>query len=369
MAFDVYLPDVHRLLARALTGDGEAIAAAASLPPAAVAPHRLLPALDRLARRVNVEPPAGWRRQRIAAAAHWLWLAETRRAVGEALDRAGVRWLPIKGCDLADRVYEAPEDRPTSDLDLLVAPASFDAARAALEDAGWSSLVPGEAAERYCREEGYAWQARRRGQPLVELHFRLWGLAPEELAGALVEDAVAAPELGAGRRPSLAGAFLLAAVHLWLEPPPRSLLACWDLERLAGHAAAQGDEDGLSEAVVDLARRFDLQLPVALAAAHCRALWPRPAAGAIAGPLLADLRPPERWLATRLARRGADALRLGQLVMARLLAGRRSRSGWRVIRRQLWAHPGVVAQETPAGWSWPRRRLAHVGRQLGWRRL
>ena len=148
----------------------------------------------------------------------------------------------------------------------------------------------------------------------------------------------------------------MAAVHTWLNPPPRPLLAWWDLERIA--AAEPGLAD-LAEDAARLAEEWDLQLPAGLSAAQVARLWPSAPNRAIADRLLGGLRPLER-----LAARRGEAVGLRSIVLARLLSGRASRAGWRSLPRQVWAHPGIVEQETRAGQSWPARRLAHVMRAL-----
>lgn len=61
-------------------------------------------------------------------------LVEAARVLGAA----GVPLAPLKGVDLHARVYERPEDRPITDVDVLVPESRFGAARVALEAAGWT---------------------------------------------------------------------------------------------------------------------------------------------------------------------------------------------------------------------------------------
>jgi hypothetical protein len=125
------------------------------------------------------------------------------------------------------------------------------------------------------------------------------------------------------------------------------------LERIAA------DEPEIADEAARLAEAWDLQLPAGLAAAQVAALWPSAPNRTIADRLLGGLRPLERLV----ARRG-ESVGLKSIVLARLLSGRASRAGWRSLPRQVWAHPGIVEQETQAGQSWPLRRLAHVLRGL-----
>lgn len=53
-------------------------------------------------------------------------------AIADALGKANVRWAALKGMDLAFRAYATPSERDMSDVDVLVDPARFDDALAAL---------------------------------------------------------------------------------------------------------------------------------------------------------------------------------------------------------------------------------------------
>ncbi|HJQ02112.1 MAG TPA: nucleotidyltransferase family protein [Jatrophihabitans sp.] len=59
------------------------------------------------------------------------------REFGGLADRAGVRWLVLKGPALAHSVYPRPDLRHYVDLDLLVAPTDFERVLAELEAAGY----------------------------------------------------------------------------------------------------------------------------------------------------------------------------------------------------------------------------------------
>lgn len=352
-----------RALAAALAGDSSALAALAADPANPADPantelaqrHRIAPALALRAKRLGIGGPVAdaWHRSLLATTAHLLRMEECLARVATALGGAGVPWVLIKGCDLAHRVYERPEERPFGDIDLLVADEDWPHARAILVDAGWQPLFEGKRSERYFREEGYAWAlVDRDGLPL-EIHRRLWGLVPDGLAPALLAAAEPEPSrLGAtGRHLPLAHAWLLAAVHAWLHPQPRPLLSWWELERIGAADPA------IAREAAQLAERWDLQLPAYLAAARAAELWGSEPNRAIAEHLLDGLRLPERLALGREP--GLPAI-----VLARLLAGRASRAGWRSLPRQFWAHPGVVEQETRPDRSWPARRALHVLRAL-----
>lgn len=361
-----------KALAAALAGDREALASLAADPAGAELAqlHRLGPALALRARRLGVDGPAvaSWHRSLMALAAHRLRIEDRLAVAAAALGEAGIPWVPIKGCDLGARVYDRPEERPVGDVDILLARDDLPRARAALGAAGWRTLHESGRVEEYLRDEGYAWQAVDSTGLLLEVHVRLWGLVPPGLARALLAASVPDPSLGAsGRRLPLPHAWLLAAVHSWLNPPPRPLLGWWDLERIAAAAVADTAADtaaqDLADEAVALATAWDLQLPAGLAAAEAARLWSSEPNRGIAGRLLAGLRPLERRAARR-AEHGADGLALEWIVLARLLSGRASRAGWRSLGRRVWAHPGVVEQETERGRSWPARRISHVLKAL-----
>ncbi len=348
----------------------DALALLAASPDGAelAALHRIGPALSLRAQRLGIEGPAtrSWRRSLLGVTANRLLIEDRLAALGVTLGEAGIPWLPIKGCDLGargargTRVYERPEERPVADVDLLIAEADYPRARKTLEAAGWRSLTPGLRMDSYLLEEGYAWQAADASNLLLEVHHRLWGMVPAGMAGSFLDAATPDPALGpTARRLPLAHAWLLAAVHIWLNPPPRPLLAVWDLERIAAVA-----DPSLADAVVDLALTWSLELPAALAAAYAAGLWNSPPNRRIADLLLDRLRPAENLTARRALEGRIEDTPLSAIVLARLLSFRPSRAGWRSLPRRIWAHPGIVEMETPSGSSWPRRRLAHVLRSI-----
>ena len=341
-------------LAAALGGDERALErlAADDAEGDLARQHRAGGALYLRARPLGLDTPAvvAWHHQTLAVAAHYLQLQATVHAVAGCLANAGVEWLPLKGYDLATRIYDAPEERPTGDLDLLILPSQLDDAVGALSADGWQPLYQGARNRAYQADEGYAWVAVKAPHPLLEVHFRLWGLVPRGFGSAIFKRSRRDPALPvAGRRLSLADAYLVAAVHAWLSP--RYVVAWWDLARLSAHMASE-DVD----AVVREAGAWDLQLPVVLAAEVSAALWGESACQTIQRRLVGDLALTERLLAAR-ARRRLTALPLASLQAARLLAGRRSRQRLKGPWRRVWPHPAIVERETPEGLPWFARRL------------
>jgi hypothetical protein len=93
----------------------------------------------------------------------------------DALEAQGVRPVLLKGYGLGSRLYAAPTLRPSSDVDLLVAPKELAAARAGLAALGLSPKADSDDfyPKAYQHHEAFAGPAG-----LVELHFRLmanWG--------------------------------------------------------------------------------------------------------------------------------------------------------------------------------------------------
>lgn len=348
-----------RRIAAALAGDREALAEALSEMADGGHGARLPILLARAA--ATAEPPVpvpdGLRALRTRVAAFWLLIERDLADFGRALAAAEVPWAPFKGADVARRVYGDPTLRAMSDVDLLVRERDYRRAKAALEADGWTNAAPGPRFDRYVEEEGSAWTAGRPGSPLpVELHLRLWGFVPEGLGDTLLERSTADPALGAtARRLRLADAFVLAAVHPWLHLPPRSLANWWELRRFL---AVGGP--GLADEAAAFTEDHGLHLPVLLSAAQVAALWDEPLAAGLAERLVGRLGAAERFAARRALGRPPNRVPIEWVAGARLVSGRRSRSGIKPLYRRLWAHPGIVERLTPERWSWPRRRTVHV---------
>ena len=276
-------------------------------------------------------------------------------------------WMVFKGCDLATRGDAHPEHRPSADLDILVHAGDLGRAREALERAGWTGLYDGPESENYLRSEGYCWQAARPGGAIVEVHHRLWGMVPEELHERVLQRSVPAPEIGTqARRPRVDDAYLMAAIHAWLQPRPRQLVGFWDLERLLALLPAR-DVETIVTAVAEEARAMDLQLPVTMSAACAAICFGHAGHRAVVAQLRDELRKSERRALERLLKGGPDDVSLSTMALARLFAGRRSRAGRRSLLRAIWPHPGIIERQTPPHWSWVRRRFSYqVRRWLGW---
>ncbi|HYB52773.1 MAG TPA: nucleotidyltransferase family protein [Thermoanaerobaculia bacterium] len=88
-------------------------------------------------------------------------------AVLQDLTDRGLRPVALKGLALAHLVYPHQALRPMGDIDLLVAPAEFEPARAALEHGGWRPVVT-EPSSRLRHLHGLAYQ--KPGWPEVDLH-------------------------------------------------------------------------------------------------------------------------------------------------------------------------------------------------------
>lgn len=339
--------------------------------------HRIGPCLALQASTLPTEDQAeldpgalqSWRRRLRAAAAQHMHLEAALEQISEQLGD-DLPWAPIKGMDLAYRVYRRPEERPTSDLDILIHGADLERARTRLTRAGWRPLHTGRRAEAYLQDEGYAWQARNAEGALLELHHRLWAWIHPDAAGTWLgrarppEDSDQHGPEAQGLRLQPADAYLVAAVHLWLDAAPRPLIAFRDLERLATTAQ---DPARLAQDIAAAARDFDLQLPVVAAARVVRMLWKDDVAEMLVRELDTDLSPAERRV---LPRELPESASLSRFVLARHLSRRTARHGLaHALRRRVWAHPGIVEVGSPDAWPWWARRLAYQTAAAGSRRL
>ncbi|MCK6548431.1 nucleotidyltransferase family protein [Myxococcota bacterium] len=207
------LPDDLDHLRRAATGVGD-WRRVLSRAGAHGVEHALLDGLERAnfrsvpaAERAAIAEQAAFER---VAFEH---LARAHVDVTRALDAANVPAVSLKGPALGDRIYGGVL-RPSSDLDLLVAPERLDAAISALGAIGFEP-------DGDTRPTRWAHHVRltKRGQPLVELHWALHS----EFGG----DLAAAPFLSRARRYTTR-----RGATTWVLAPEDELL------HLAVHAAA-----------------------------------------------------------------------------------------------------------------------------------
>jgi putative nucleotidyltransferase-like protein len=155
-----------------------------------------------------------------------LWFAAEMVRIAEHFEKKKVRAVPYKGPALAESVYGDLALRNFSDLDLLIAPADFEAAKQALAELGYSpSAALGPGAERIWLRIGYERVFDGAAGPnLVELQ---WGVLPYFYAVDLRTDELlmrsGRAALGGRDVPSLAPVDLLlvlclhAAKHLWMR--------------------------------------------------------------------------------------------------------------------------------------------------------
>ncbi len=101
---------------------------------------------------------------------HQTWLRRTLAEVLRAFAARGIRVACLKGPALADRLYEDPALRPSTDLDLLIADADFTAAIEVLSALGWHA--EGGRPDLFHRWDRHDVELVRKNAPTVELHFR-----------------------------------------------------------------------------------------------------------------------------------------------------------------------------------------------------
>jgi hypothetical protein len=145
-----------------------------------------------------------------AAAMESLRLADLRALLAAFAGR-NIRVVIIKGTGLAYELYDAPEQRPRGDTDLLIAQTDREAVRRLMYDLGYASqLTSGDTLA--VRQQSFS-----RGGHVYDVHWDISNspvvrdaLPFEEIAGR----AIAVPRIAANAlAPSHADALLLACIH------------------------------------------------------------------------------------------------------------------------------------------------------------
>jgi len=117
----------------------------------------------------------------VVLTAHALALDVMTAKAVEALRRAGVRSIVLKGPSIARWLYAEGSPRPYADTDLLVSPAELESAGRALESIGYS-LVIDDRISPMADPHHLEWRHGTDGARL-DLHWRLAGIrSPPELA-------------------------------------------------------------------------------------------------------------------------------------------------------------------------------------------
>jgi len=182
-------------------------------------------------------------RRSIDLAARTMMLATELAGLVGALEAAGVRCAPLRGLDLAERVYGDAAARPMGDIDLLVSRGELARVSAVLGGLGFAEVD---------RRAGFASAfsntlelvAARHGGVVVEPH---WSLAYPPFVEALAAERVWAM----CRRGTVAGtscwrlgtAALLVhlCLHIAHKEPGAPLLWTWELDRLVRREAGELD--------------------------------------------------------------------------------------------------------------------------------
>ncbi len=192
-----------------------------------------------------------------------------------ALAAAGLAAVALKGPLLARRLYGDPALRPSTDLDLLVAPRDLAPAVAALSAAGWRE--PGGAVQRHLRRNFAHLHLHGPAGVTLELHFRLdTGLGVDLPVDDLLARSVVATTAGGAPARLLApeDELLFLALHLVRHAFGR-LVWGFDLKLLALRQPCDGSR------VASLARELGVERGLSLALTHVRerlaAPFPEPA--------------------------------------------------------------------------------------------
>ncbi len=191
--------------------------------------HGVLPLVARTLEQQRVVPPSSIRESLKQAneenLRRNLWFASELARILQHFESKNVQAIPYKGPVLAESVYGDLALRTFSDLDFLISPADFDAARQALEELEyqpsetWSATV-----EHFWLKKGYerAFDSKA-GKYLVELQ---WAVLPYFYAIGLRVDDLLARSSALQTAPairqltpedSLLLVCLHAAKHLWMR--------------------------------------------------------------------------------------------------------------------------------------------------------
>jgi hypothetical protein len=304
------------------------------------AAHGVAPLLARRARLLRWQgEPASRLAQLAAGEAAWS-LARTGelRRVLDGLSRSGISSLLLKGAHLAHSHYASPEDRPHSDVDLLIHESAREHAGRALQALGYQRLahVTGEVAF----TQMHYWRVDATGlRHALDVHWRICG--PRVFADRLTWSELTAargavPGLGPSAfGPSAGHALIVACLHrtahhgnserlIWMHDIHLLASRLTDAEWLdvTTLAAERGVAGVVTNGLAAAARWFGTTVPHAAAA---RLTSPDVSCDPAA---LAFLRP---------GRTGIDVL----LSDFRALSGWRQR--WRFAREHLLPSPDYIA--------------------------
>ena len=188
-----------------------------------------------------------WRRDHTGTTAVNMRLASEATSIVRAIEALGGRAATLKGTALFELgIYRDPGARPTSDIDLIVAPDSTDAVHAVMRARGYAQWDAGGVKH---------WPPFQRDGLLVEIHeHAFWSLADGHRVGL--------PEmLDLRRRPSIA----MLVAHLLHHLFESSVTAPWlvvktlaDLAEVRAFAIARPDGDEVAGAIARAAARLGL---------------------------------------------------------------------------------------------------------------
>lgn len=261
---------------------------------------------------------------------------------------AGIDVLLLRGPAIAARLHDPGELRPYNDVDLLVAPASWEAARQVLAAAGLTPPLGGRALPSGMTDHAESWGWASAGTS-VDLHRRVDGMPLDAAWTALAQGAAPLPVGGAAvLAPDAAGVALVVALHA-AQHGRGDARVMDDL----GRAVARLDEDVWRTALAR-ARAADVERFLAAALAFT------PEGAALAAALGAEGAPAGAGERLRLGTppHGAFTVaHLGELPLAR-------RPGY--LARKVVPHPEFMRAQ------WPLARRGRAGltaayvQRLGW---
>ena len=182
-------------------------------PAGGGAPLPDAPIFRAMAYRFASERHAEFRDEYRRAAMNELPLSVEWKRIAAAFRKAGVRFAPIKGADLAERCYPDPAVRIRCDIDLLVHPEDIDRAVDIAHAEGWRT--------KHQYRHGSHCPSMYKKNAMLELHFNL----PDFPSGKTPEvwtKLVAQGDTSEYRLPpelALIVAFHHARLHRWMNSP------------------------------------------------------------------------------------------------------------------------------------------------------
>lgn len=198
----------------------------------------------------------------ISVAAQNIVLLDALGQVIQALQRAGVSALVLKGAALAETVYPSIAERPMADLDLLVREEEIEAAAKCLRDLGY---LPS-------RNEDCVFSKITRFHVRLDLHYQVWYLAAEDFRRLWDESQPFSIAQTPARTLPADEALIYTLAHAAIEHGTLGPVVLEDISRLCSFYRQSLDWDRIVEKI----EKYNLQLPLYYALSAARELKAAP---------------------------------------------------------------------------------------------